>query len=366
MTRAAIHTGSGNPLEIREIELQAPGPGELLIRMAASGVCHSDLSVQNGTTPRPGPLILGHEGAGVVEQVGPDTVGFSVGDHVAISWVPQCHECAMCRRGQAHLCETGAAPMSAGSMLDGTFRATLDGSPLPQYCAVGTFAERAVIPVSSAVKVPTNLDLRVVALLGCCVLTGVGAAINTASIAKGDSVAVIGCGGVGLNVLQGALLAGAERVVAIDRSQGKLDLARALGATDVVLADDDPVKAVLDLTDGRGVDVAFEAVGLAATGMQALSMTRHGGEAVLIGVAAPTETLAIPVMRGLVRYARTLKGCFYGSADVIRDVPLLIEAYEAGRLDLDSLVSKEISLDEVNEAFAVMDRGDIARSVIVF
>jgi Zn-dependent alcohol dehydrogenase len=367
MVRAAVFVGAHRPLEVREIEVAAPGSGELKLRMAASGVCHSDLSVQNGTLPRTDELILGHEGAGVVEEIGEGVTEFEPGDHVAISWVPQCGECFYCRREQAYLCEVGSPPASAGTMLDGTYRVTCAGKPMPQFLSIGTFAEYAVIPQLSAIKIDPSVDLRAAALIGCGVLTGVGAALRTASIAEGDSVVVIGCGGVGLNVVQGAKLAGAGRIIAIDLAEGKLRMAEKLGATHVIRAgQDDAREVVMDLTEGRGADVAFEVIGQVATSELALTLTRHGGETVLVGAAPPDAVLALPIFRGLVRYGKTLKGCYYGSANVHRDVPFLIEAYRDGRLELDSLISRQIALDDVNEAFAVMGAADVARSVIVY
>lgn len=367
MSRAAVFTAAHEPLDIREVEVAAPRSGELKLRMGASGVCHSDLSIQNATMPQEGPMILGHEGAGVVEEVGPDVSGFEPGDHVSISWIPQCGSCFYCERGQAYLCEIGSVAMSAGSALDGTFRTKLDGRGIRQMCAVGTFAEHTVIPTSAAVKIDSSVDLRAAALIGCGVLTGVGAALKTASIREGDTVAVIGCGGVGLNVIQGAKLARAGTVIAIDLAPGKLELAKTFGADHVIKADEtDPLEAVLGLTGGRGADVSFEVIGLKQTSEQALAMTRNGGEAVLVGVAALDAVFELPIFRGLVRYGKTLKGCFYGSADVREDVPFLIDAYREGRLELDALISREIDLAEVNDAFDAMGQGEVARSVIVY
>ena len=368
MTRAAVHVGIGQPLEICEVDVAPPRAGELRVRMAASGVCHSDLSFHNGTIPLgSGSMILGHEGAGIVQDVGPEVDGFSPGDHICISFVPQCGDCYYCKRGQPTQCEVGTQMTRAGTMHDGTCRTTHEGRELPQLCSVGTFAENTVISQSAAVRIDASVDLRAAALIGCGVLTGVGAAINTASILEGDTVAVIGCGGVGLNVIQGARLAGAGEVIAIDTVASKLELACAFGATRVIEPGaDDPVEALLDLTRGRGADVAFEAIGLASTCEQALAMTRHGGETVIVGMPARDAVLELPIALGLVRHSKTLKGCYYGSSDLRRDVPFLIDAYNAGRLKLDQLISDEITLEQVNEAFDALERGTVTRSVIVY
>lgn len=368
MHRAAVLTEVGSPLEIRDdVEVEAPRAGELKIKVAASGVCHSDLSMQNGTLMTPLPVVLGHEGAGVVVEVGEGVTGLAVGDHVVVSWVPQCGECFYCRRGQPQLCELGTRPAATGGLLDGTTRLTSGGRPLFQMAAAGTFSEYAVIPEIGAVKIDPDVDLRVAALLGCGVLTGVGAALNTARIRSGDMVAVIGCGGVGLNVIQGARLAGAGEVIAVDTAPGKLEMARGFGATAAVDASAaDPVGAVMELSSQRGVDVAFEVVGLGPTIEQALTMTRRGGQTVLVGVPRLDVMVSLPAFLGVVLAEKTISGCWYGSSDVRRDVPRLLELWRQGALRLEELISREIRLDGVNDAFAAMGSGEVARSVIVF
>lgn len=368
LTRAAVLTGLDEPLSIRGgIEVEHPHAGEVRVRMVASGVCHSDLSMQNGTLPITVPAVLGHEGAGVVEEVGEGVDDLSVGDHVVISWVPQCRECFFCRRGQPQLCRTGDAVLVTGGLLDGNPRLRLDGAPLQQMLGTGTFCETTVVDATSVVKVPDDLDLSVAALLGCAVLTGVGAALNTAVILPGDTVAVVGCGGVGLNVIQGARLAGAGEIVAIDINPAKLELARVMGATTTVDASSqDPVGLVFDLTEQRGVDVAFEAIGTGPTIDQTVTLTRRGGQAILVGIPRMDVTLTLPVMLGLVMAERTVKGCWYGSADVRRDIPVLVDHYRKGELLLDELVSRRIGLDDVNSALDDMTATGLARSVIVF
>ncbi len=365
MVRAAVLTGVGRPLEICELELEPPRAHEVMVRLVASGVCHSDLSMQDGTTMVPTPVVLGHEGAGVVEQVGDGVTAVDVGDHVVISWVPQCQRCFFCDRGQPHLCETSNVVLASSGLLDGTPRFSTGDRPVHQMLAAGTFAEHTVVPESSVVPVDHDLDLEVAALIGCAVLTGVGAAVNTASIGEGDGVAVVGCGGVGLNVIQGARLAGAEQVIAVDVNPSKLDLAREIGATDTVDASQgNPVSKVMALTGQRGADVSFEVVGLEASIDQAIAMTRRGGQAVLVGLPKMDAMITVPAFLGAVMAAKTITGCWYGSADVRRDVPRLVEHYGKGELKLRELISATISLDDVNDAFEAMKNGDVARSII--
>jgi Zn-dependent alcohol dehydrogenase len=368
MARAAVLTGLDQPLRIRDdVVVEAPRAGEIRIRVAACGVCRSDLSMQDGTIPIPMPVVLGHEASAVVEEVGDGVTDLRPGDHVVVCWVPQCGDCFFCRRGQPQLCQAADAVLLAGGLLDGTPRLRLDGAPLFQMCGTGTFSEETVIPACSAVKVPDDLPLDVAALLGCAVLTGVGAAMNTADIRPGDTVAVVGCGGVGLNVIQGARIAGAEAIVAVDVNPAKLATAEAFGATAVVDATRvDPANAVRDLTGQRGADVAFEVLGQGRTMEQTVDMTRRGGQAVLVGIPRLDVQLTLPAMLGIVLQERTIKGCWYGSSDIRRDVPRLVELYRDGRLLLDELVSRRIGLAQVNEALAALQAGEVARSVIVY
>ncbi|MGI8792683.1 MAG: Zn-dependent alcohol dehydrogenase [Acidimicrobiales bacterium] len=366
--KAAVYTTFNSPLEIRDdLEVSAPHAGELKIRLAASGVCHSDLSIMNGTLPLPPPMVLGHEGAGVVEEIGEGVEGFEIGDHIIVSWVPQCGSCFFCQHDQGYLCEKAQMATMTGGLLDGTKRITSGGQEIGQMSAAGTFAEVTIIPAIGAVKIAKDIDLKAAALVGCGVLTGVGAALNTAVIREGDTVAVIGCGGVGLNVIQGARIAGASKIIAIDMQPNKLELAKKFGATDTVNAGDgDPVSAVQGLTAERGADVAFEVIGLQATIDQAINMTRRGGETILVGVPPLNVAINIPAMFGLIAQAKTIKGCWYGGANVQRDVPKLIELYQSGKLMLDELISREIKLEGGNDASGAMSGGEVARSVIVY
>ena len=368
MHRAAVLPAVGSPLEIRsDVEVEAPRAGEVMIKLAASGVCHSDLSMQNGTLMTPTPVVLGHEGAGEVVAVGEGVAGLEPGDHVVISWVPQCGECFFCRRGQPQLCEQGVRAAVTGGLLDGSTRFTSAGAPLFQMAAAGTFSEYTVVPAIGAVKIPGDVDLRVAALIGCGVLTGVGAALNTARIREGDTVAVVGCGGVGLNVIQGAVVAGAAEVIAVDTAPTKLEMAKAFGATATVDASaGNPVSGVMERTSQRGADVAFEVVGLGPTIEQTISMVRRGGQAVLVGVPRMDVTVTLPAFVGLVLAEKNIQGCWYGSSDVRRDVPRILGLWREGRLHLEELISREIALDGVNEAFEAMGTGEVARSVIVY
>jgi NDMA-dependent alcohol dehydrogenase len=367
MPKAAVCVGLNEPLEIQDLELEAPRAGEIRVRMGASGVCHSDLSIQNGTLMGSFPMVLGHEGAGIVEELGDGVTGLEVGDHIVVSWVPQCGECFFCKKGQGFLCEAGQMAMVTGGLLDGTTRFSRDGEPIKQMACSGTFAESAVIPAIGAVKIPKDVPLEIGALIGCGVLTGVGAALNTANIREGDTVAVIGCGGVGLNVIQGARIAGAAEIIAVDMLPNKLDMAKQFGATTLVNAGDgDPVSQVMDLTAQRGVDVAFEVIGLKQTIEQTVMMTRRGGEAVLVGVPRMEVMLELPAFFGVVLMSKTVKGCWYGSSNVQKDVPKLLEYYKSGELMLDELISRRIQVDDVNDAFKAMEAGEVARSVIQY
>jgi S-(hydroxymethyl)glutathione dehydrogenase/alcohol dehydrogenase len=368
MARAAVMTGIDQPLEIRDdVEVEAPRAGEIKIRMGASGVCHSDLSMQNGTMMAAAPIVLGHEGAGVVEEIGEGVSNLAPGDHVIVSWVPQCGDCFFCNRDQGYLCEGANAALASGGLLDGTTRFTSQGAPLFQMAASGTFSEVSIIPAIGAVKIPDDLDMKVAALIGCGVLTGTGAAMNTADIKKGDTVAVVGCGGVGLNVIQGARIKGAGEIIAVDMNETKLQMAKEFGATATVNASQsDPVSQVMEMTAQRGADVAFEVIGLQQTIDQTITMTRRGGQAILVGVPKMDAMVTVPAFFGVVLAEKTIKGCWYGSSNVQKDVPKLIDLYKKGELKLDELISRTISLDQVNEAFDAMKTGEVARTVIQY
>lgn len=367
MPKAAVLTQYNEALETKELDLAAPGPGEVKIRIAASGVCHSDLSVKNMTLPLPVPIVLGHEGAGTILEVGEGVTDLAEGDHVVISWVPQCGECFFCTRDQGYLCEAGQLANVTGGLLDGTTRFSDGDTNVYQMAASGTFSHETVVPAIGAIKIPDDIPFKQAALIGCGVQTGVGAALNTADIRAGDSVAVVGCGGVGLNAIQGARIAGASEIIAIDMVPGKLEMATQFGATQTVNAGDgNPVDAVMKLTEGRGADVAFEVIGLKDTIDQTIQMTRRGGQAILVGVPKMDVQVELLANLGLVMQAKTIKGCWYGSSNVREFIPQLLELYKKGDLKLDELISRTIGVDEVNEAFEAMEKGEVARSVIEY
>jgi S-(hydroxymethyl)glutathione dehydrogenase/alcohol dehydrogenase len=360
VVRAAVARAVGGTLATEEIELAETGPGQVRVRLAASGVCHSDLSVLNGTLPFAFPTVLGHEGAGVVEEVGREVTRVRPGDHVVLGWNPPCRRCFYCLAGQPMLCEVGLAE-SLGSPY-----ATVGREPLVRGLGVGSFAEATLVPEGSAVPIDPGMPLDLAALVGCALATGVGSVVNIARVGVGASVAVLGCGGVGLCVVQGARLAGATPVIAVDRVGAKLERARSLGATAAVDGSTgDPVEAVRALTGGRGADYVFEVVGRPETIRLAYSMTRRGGTAVVIGAGSADERVSFSPME-LFADAKSLVGCVYGSTDPDRDFPMLIGLVRSGALDAEALVSRRIGLDGVNEAFAAMEAGEVARSVVTF
>jgi NDMA-dependent alcohol dehydrogenase len=365
MPKAAVCEGVDQPLEVIDVDVDPPKAGEVRVRMGASGVCHSDLSVVNGTLLSPLPSVLGHEGAGVVEEVGEGVSSVKAGDHVVLSFVPQCGHCYFCTHDAPEMCEPGFMAMATGGQLDMTPRFARGGVPLHQMSGLGTFSEELVCPEISTIRIDDEVPLTRAALIGCGVLTGFGAAANTADVRPGDTVAVIGCGGVGLNVIQGAKFKGAERIIAIDQFDSKLKLAEEFGATDVVNAKDtDAVAAVQELTGGRGVDVSFEVIGLKATVQQALAMARRGGQAIIVGVPKMEQIMEIPIAMELLVNEKQVRGSWYGSSSVQRDVPMLIDLYKQGTLKLDELVSRTIGLTDINDAFKAMEAGEVARSVV--
>jgi Zn-dependent alcohol dehydrogenase len=358
---------SSRPLEIVSLELDPPGPGEMLVRMGAAGLCHSDLSVIDGSRPRVMPMVLGHEGAGEVVELGPDVEGFSVGDHVITTFVPACGHCEPCRDGRAPLCVPGAAANTAGTLLGGERRwhsPDDGGGELHHHLGISAFAEYAVVSERSAVRVDPELPFEIAALFGCAVLTGVGAAANAAHVRMGDRVAIFGLGGVGLAALLGARAAGATTIVASDRVQSKLDLALELGATHTVMAGPSAVEDVRAATGG-GADSVIETVGSAAVLGEAYAATRRGGVTVTVGLPHPSQQLSIPAV-SLVAEERTLRGSYLGSGVPALDVPRYIDAYRAGKLPVDRLLSHRLTLDELNEGFDRLASGEAVRQAVVF
>jgi Zn-dependent alcohol dehydrogenase len=353
------------PLEIATLELDPPGPGELAIRVGAAGLCHSDLSVIDGSRPRVMPMVLGHEAAGEVIEVGPDVSGFAVGDHVVLAFVPVCGECEHCRAGRPALCDPGAAANTAGTLLSGSRRwhEADGGAELHHHLGVSAFAEQIVVSAHSAVKIDSELPFELAALFGCAVLTGAGAAVNAAHVGSGESVAVFGLGGVGLAALLAAVDAGGQ-VIAVDRIPDKLELALALGADHAVFADEGTVEKVRELSGG-GVACAIETVGSAAVLAQAYAATRRGGSTVTVGLPHPSQELSISAV-SLVAEERTLKGSYLGSCVPERDIPHFIELYRAGRLPVERLLTHRLSLDELNAGFDRLASGEAVRQVVVF
>jgi S-(hydroxymethyl)glutathione dehydrogenase / alcohol dehydrogenase len=357
--RAALFVETGAPLTIENLEPAPPGPKDVVVQLGASGVCHSDLSLKNGYVAglMPG-TVLGHEGAGTVLEVGNEVSHLKKGDHVVAAFIPACGNCWFCLHDQSHLCDTEFEVMMA---MRGT---RPDGNPFMTMTGLGTFAETMTCNQSSIVKIETDVPDEQLALIGCGVTTGVGAALNTAEVYPGATVAVIGCGGVGQAVIQGARIAGAGRIIAVDPVELKRKTAEKLGATDFVdPSEGDPVAQVQHLTGGRGVDFAFEVIGLPETTLQAYNMIRKGGTAVMVGMTRAEAQVTIPTF-DLFFNEKTLKGCKYGSGQVRRDFQRFIDLIESGRLDTADMVSRTIKLGDVNDAFDAMERGEVIRSVI--
>lgn len=354
------------PLAIEEVDLAPPGPGEVLVEIAAAGLCHSDLSVINGTRAWPLPLVLGHEAAGRVRETGSGVTDLKPGDSVVFSFLPVCGRCLPCVSGRGWLCERGVAANRAGTLLTGACRFHQhDGRPLFHHLGVSGFSQFTVAARESLVKIDAEVPLEIAVLFGCAVMTGVGSVVNTAKVSPGTSVAVFGLGGVGLSAILGARVAGAWPIIAVDRLAPKLELARQCGATHTVDASrTDPVAAVRDLTQG-GVETAIEAVGNEQVIVQAYGATRRGGKTVAIGLPHPSRQLSIPAV-SLIAEERQLLGCYMGSCVPQRDIPRFMNLYRAGLLPVNLLNSREIGLGQVNEAFDALDRGEVARQVIRF
>src|SRR3954467_7739724 len=349
------------PLAIEELELDGPGPGELLVRVRAAGLCHSDLSVINGSRPRVMPMVIGHEAAGAVVETGSDTAGFAPGDHVVLAFVPTCGHCVPCLSGRAALCEPGAAANTAGTLLSGE-RRWHEGLHHPP--GVSAFADHIVVSAQSAVTVDDDLPFEIAALFGCAVLTGVGAATNSAQVTADDRVAVFGLGGVGLAALLGAVMSGAGTIVAIDVVPEKLELARELGATHVVQGGENAVTEGREATGG-GPDKAIETVGSARVLADAYAATRRGGTTVTVGLPHPEQMLSIPAV-SLVAEERTLKGSYLGSCVPKRDIPRFVEMYKAGRLPVNRLLTHTLALDDLNEGFDRLAAGQGVRQAVIF
>lgn len=363
--RGAVLERTGGPLIVCELDLAPPKAEEVLVRLHASGVCHSDLNAIDGTAETPCPAVLGHEGAGIVEAIGSGVTRVQAGDHVALSWAPSCGECPECRRDLPQLCSTVWPAMATGGLMDGTPRLSRDGEPVYHYSFLSTFAEACVVPERSCVPIPDDVPFEIAALVGCAVSTGVGAVWRTAELKAGERFAVVGCGGVGLSALLAAVAVGAEQVVAVDAVPRKLEVARTFGATDTVLWQGTPeatADAVREVSSG-GVDLAVEATGRTEAMQAAFLSTRPRGAAVLIGIPRADAVLSLPAAT-IPRMERRVLGSIYGSSKPERDFPHTLELYRSGRLPLDRLVSHRLPLDQVGHAFEVMQSGDAVRVVL--
>jgi Zn-dependent alcohol dehydrogenase len=355
----------GAPLEVTALELAPPEAGEVLVRLRASGVCHSDLNAIDGTAPTRCPAVLGHEGAGVVEQVGDGVRGLDPGTPVVLSWLPACGRCEECLRELGHLCSTAWEGMASGGLLDGRPRLSRAGEPVYHYSFLSSFAERAVVPAPCCIPIPHDVPFEIAALVGCAITTGTGAVWRTAAVRPADRVCVIGCGGVGMSAVMGAAAVGADPIVAVDLLDEKLEAALSLGATHAVRwagsaeATAERVRAV----SGGGVDYAFEATGRTEAGLAAFLCTRARGAAVLIGIPAADAVLALPALP-IPRLERRVLGSLYGSARPERDFPALLALYRRGRLPLDRLMARRLPLEAVEEAFELLRAGTAGRVVL--
>ena len=358
----AVVAHAVNEFSVVNVTLDKPKTGEVLVKMKATGICHSDLSIINGTIRWKLPSVLGHEGAGIVEEVGEGVTNVKPGDHVVLSFVPNCGNCYFCDHHEPHLC---AQNKPHGGLIDGTSRVKLDGKEITVMSFLGNMAEYCVVPSVCVVSIDKTHDFKAAALVGCGVTTGVGAAIKTAEVKPGSTVAVFGCGGVGLNVIQGARIAGAAKIIAVDLSAERMELARSFGATDVIDPKSDAFKQVLDMTNGIGVDYAFEVVGMGKLVEACFKATRMGGMTVLVGVGRADDRFSFNAM--IVPFtAKTIRGCMYGSANFKVDFPMYLDLYRQKKLDLDRLVTRTYTIDEAPEAFADLEKGVNARGVIVY
>lgn len=358
--KAAILYDSAQPLAVQDVDLSPPQRGEVLVRLKASGICHSDVNIVRGEAKAPLPVVLGHEAAGVIEEVGADVAGLKPSDPVAISLVRSCGHCFYCVQGHPNDCE-GTHPLASHTRIH-----SLQGSPINQGINVAGFAEYVVVDQSQVVKLPQTMSLVTAAVLGCAVITGVGAVVNTARVEAGSTVVVMGLGGVGINAIQAAALVGARRVIAVDLLDNKLAFARQFGATHTINArSENAVEAVRELTNGRGADYVFVTVGSPRAVTDSLNMVRKRGTIVLIGLIGDDGTIPLPVSKVVLNEFRVL-GSFMGSSRISEDIPQIVDLYQQNRLKLDELVTGTYPIEQINEAIESMERGDAIRNLIVF
>ena len=364
MVKAAVLYEQKNPLIIEDLDLDDPKAGEVLIKVGAAGICRSDRHYMHGDAATALPIVLGHEGAGTVEAVGPGVTSVRPGQQVILSFVSACGRCKSCITGNSHLCDAHAA--AGAFMFDGTTRLHKGDTRIHHFGKTALFAEHTVVPEAAVVPIDTNIGMDVAALIGCCVPTGVGAVISSANVQPGSTVAVIGCGGVGLNVIMGAALVNASKIIAVDISEAQLEFAMKFGATHTVNASDkDPVAQVRELTDGKGADYTFEVFGSADTTKAAYDMAGKKGVVTIVGIAPVGAEAGINAV-DMVRNEKTMRGTYYGSMHGSVDMPKLVDMYLAGKLNLDDLVVRHYSLDQINEAYGDMDKGEIGRGVIMY
>lgn len=363
MKAKAVVLTAPNEYSVQEIELDPPKANEVRIKMAATGLCQSDMSVINGKLPMPTPTVLGHEGAGIVEEIGDSVTNVKVGDHVITSFIPMCGECYFCLHQEPWLCT--ATDLFSGMQPDGTSRVKLNGEYIGAFAALGNMAEQVVCPSMCVVAIDKKYDLKAAALVGCGVMTGAGAALNTAKVKPGSSVAVFGCGGVGLSALQGAKIAGANPLIAVDLSDEKLAAAREFGATHTVNASTDPVAQIMEITNGIGADYAFEVIGFPAVAAQAYASTRRGGTTCMVGAGSPDQEYKFSALE-MPLSDKKVCGCLYGSTNAKVDFAKLLGFYETGQLDLDRMCSRTYTIDEVQEGMDDLVAGKNIRGIIVY
>jgi alcohol dehydrogenase len=362
---ATMPYAASRPLRVQEVELAPPGNGEVLVKIGAAGLCHSDLSVINGDRPRPLPMVLGHESSATVVECGPGVHDLRVGDHVVLVFVPSCGGCIPCAEGRPALCEPGAAANTAGTLLSGERRLSVQRQAVNHHVGVSCFAEHAVVSRRSCVRIEADLDHAEAALFGCAVLTGVGAVVNTARVQAGSRVAVLGLGGVGLNALMAAVASGARVVVALDLNDSKLALAKSLGATATINAGSaDAVEEVRTLTSG-GVDFAFEMAGSAKAMELAYRITRRGGSTISAGLPPADHRFALPLTQ-MVAEERSIRGSYIGSSVPLRDIPRYVDLYLRGKLPVDRLMGERLALSDINRGFDRLASGQSLRDVVVF
>ena len=358
----AVVVDALNEFSVQEVSLDPPKAGEVMVDIKATGVCRSDLSVINGKIPLELPAVIGHEGAGIIKEVGAGVEHLQVGDHVVLSFIPNCGECFYCEHGQANLC--ASKDNAYGFMLDGTARVKRGNEELRVMTQLGCMAERCIAPAISCIKIDEEIPLASAALVGCGVMTGVGAAMNTAQVEAGSTVAVFGCGGIGLSIIQGARIAGARHICAVDTMDNKLEMARHFGATHTVRGEQ-AQEFILDLTEQRGADYCFEAVGVGALMQAAEAATRPGGTCTVVGVGSLEDQFVLNPFT-LPIFGKSILGCMYGGCNPKRDFPRLLDFYREGKLDLDGMITNTYSIDQAPQAFADLEAGVNARGVILY